>query len=136
LRYFVLFLVTLFSKVLYAQPCTVEMKQAISDLTFADIIELVEQEGEAYAQFSQMLHAINPHLDFKQDRQFYLQHSQFKRRTVHFNGDPLEGVFFGLYFSGGSGGSGGLSSDAGFGLFIGLDRKNCQLRSISYDVPF
>ncbi|GGW58445.1 hypothetical protein GCM10008111_13300 [Alishewanella tabrizica] len=133
MRYFVLFLVTFFSKVLYPQPCTVEMKQAMSDLTFAQIIELVEQEGEAYAQFAQMLHAINPHLDFKQDRQFYLQHSQFKRRTVHFNGDALKGVFFGLYFSGGSG---GLSSDTGFGLFIGLDSKNCQLRSISYDVPF
>jgi len=130
MRYFVLFLVTFFSKVLYAQPCSVEMKQAMSDLTLAHIIELVEQEGEAYAQFSQMLQAINPHLDFKQGREFYLQHSQFKRKTVHVNGGVLEGVFFGVYYTG------WLSADTAFGIFLRLDNINCQLRSISYDVPF
>lgn len=129
MKFFTLLFSSIFSSLVYAGSCTAEIEKATSELTFAQIIELVEKEGEHYDAFAQALRSIGTVVDFRQDRGFYHVNSQFNRKTAYFNGGVLEGEFTGIYFSGTS------SPSLPFGLFIGFDIKNCKLRSVSYDLP-
>lgn len=129
MKNFVLILSSIFSCLGYAGNCTGEIEKVTSEMTFEELIELVEKEGEGYDTVGHALRSIGTIADFRRDNQFYLSNSQFNRITAYFNGGVLEGEFTGLYFSGTT----GLSSP--FGLFIGFDNKSCKLRSVSYDVP-
>lgn len=130
MKYFVLILALIFSRLVYAGPCTAEIENTASELSLEQIIVLVEKEGESYKTFAQVLRSIGTIVDLRRDNQFYVSNSQFQRITAYFNGGFLEGDFIGIYFSGSS----ELTSP--FGLFIGFDISSCQLRSISYDLPF
>ena len=129
MKYFVLIFASIFSCLVYAGNCAGEIEKATSEMTFEELIELVEKEGGSYNTVTQALQSIGSIVDFRRGNQFYLSNIQFNRITAYFHGGVLEGEYIGTYFSGTS----GLGSP--FGLFIGFDNKSCKLRSVSYDVP-
>ncbi|WLD58720.1 hypothetical protein NFC81_02720 [Salinispirillum sp. LH 10-3-1] len=120
---------SIFSSQVYADSCTAEIEKTTSEMTFGQIIELVENEIEGDDSFIQALKSFGTIVDFGQGRQFYRSNSQFYRETAYFNGGVLEGEYIGVVFSG------TLSPSSPFGLFIGFDIKSCKLRSVSLDLP-
>lgn len=129
MKYFALILCSFLSSLVHAGNCSAEIKKAIPEVTLAQIIKLVEKEGESYDAFAQVLRSLGTVVDFSQDKQFYHANSQFNRKTAYFNGSVPDGKFFGMHFSG------TLSPSSPFGLFIGFDINSCKLRSVSYDFP-
>ncbi|TDO98964.1 hypothetical protein [Marinomonas balearica] len=119
----------LVSGVVYADGCIAEVTQATSDMTFENIVELVEEEGERYDQFVSGLKSVGTVRRLSAGNQFYQSNTSFNRKTAYINGDVLEGEFIGVHFSGTT------DTNAAFGLFLGFEKRGCKLRSVSYDRP-